>query len=312
MNRKGAAPTKSGPLSDEEIIDSFKRSGFPFELRLMKAFSDGGMDPVLGFRVAPAGSTETRELDLLASFSRSVVVGQKVLTVSLRLVVEAKSLPSDVAFVGLPWERPPDLELRVGRAYFGGRPSNRVLSDLERDGHAIVGASGLAEAFDPLNAAPVCVQWAIAKRLAGKDTVASANHDGPFWEWIDGVVRAAHSLNFSFSEFAVTSNHLRLQFELPVLMLATDQLRVLDVSLDPWTVSTTQRLILARTFQVHNHIEHRLVDVVTENGVPSFIEACRATVDKLKKLSADHAPTLIELASRQREQYQMALLQRAP
>jgi hypothetical protein len=301
------------PLSESEIRDGLNASGYPLEIRLLKAFSDGGMDPIIGFRVND-GEGSSREIDILANFTHAFGIGDgKVVNLQLRLLVEAKSLEPGAAFVGFPWQRPSDHNLRVNRMHFGGMPSNRAVPELDRDGDVILGPGGLSDAFDAMNAAPVCVQWAVARRTkAGSEQRTVASHDASFWEGIDGVVRSSHDMMVDHSMCRWPAEAHLMLFEMPVLVVATPTLWLYDaVAPQKAPLASTPSLILARTFELPDRTEHRLVDVVTEVGVPSFIEACRKTFEDLKARVSTHAEALVQIAKKQRGDLDMVMLNRS-
>lgn len=98
--QKAPQKTRSDALEEHEILDALGASGYPLEVRLLRAFSDGGMDPIIGFRIA-SGPTESREVDIIAQLTRNIPVGaERVLRVTLRLLVEAKAMEPGSAFVG--------------------------------------------------------------------------------------------------------------------------------------------------------------------------------------------------------------------
>jgi len=308
-NAKSKRP--SDPMIEDEILDALAASGYPLEIRLMKAFSEGGMDPIIGFRV-PGNGPESREIDIIAHFSKNLAIGDgRVFTVTLRLLIEAKSLEPGAAFLGFPWSRPSDHELRVGRARFGGSPTYRVLDAYEEDNGSILGAGGLAEAFDALNAGPVCAQWAVVRRTkSGAEQRPVASHDDPFWRGIDGVVRASSILMTEHSTYTRwPKDSFQILFELPVLIVATPHLWLHDATAPvASSLSRTPSLLLTRMFQVEARVEPRLVDIVSENAVPDFISACRSTIRELEKRLKRHAPTLADIAQRQRSELEEAEL----
>jgi hypothetical protein len=304
----------SDGLEQEEILAALAASGYPLEIRLLRAFTDGGMDPIIGFRVSDLPG-ESREIDLIAHFTRSVPVsGGYVIQVALRLLIEAKSLEPGAAFVGFPWTRPSDHDLRVGRARFGGAPSYRVDRRLEQDDQTVVGPGGLGEAFDSMNASPTCVQWAVARRTKpGQEQRTIATHDDIFWQGIDGIVRSSHTLMTEHSTHPWPKDVRLIVFEMPVLVVGTTNLWVFDAT-NPTPASaltSASRITLTRMFQVGPVVQDRLVDVVSEGGVPEFIEACRVTIDELEKRVGRHAAALIGLAQRQRSKLEELELEEA-
>jgi len=302
-------PKTSGePLTEHELLTALGSSGYPLEIRLLKAFRDGGMDPIIGFRI-PGQASESREIDIIAHFTRHISLGDgRVFRVTLRLVMEAKSLEPGAAFVGFPWERPTDHELRVGRARFGGALSYRVLPKFEDDQGAVIAPGGLAEAFDPLNSGPVCVQWCVVRRTKpGKEQRVFADHDGAFWKGMDGVVRATQDLMVEHSTHSWPREALLILFEMPVLVVAAPQLWLHDATgTNPPT--SVPSLILSRMFQLDDRVDHRLVDVVSEGAVPAFIEACSRTIDMLEERLRGKAGVLAEIADQQRAKLEEAEL----
>jgi hypothetical protein len=309
---KGKSPLE--PLTESEILDAVGASGYPLEIRLLKAFTDGGMDPTIGFRVSSAPG-ESREIDILASLIEHVAPGNgKLINITLRLVIEAKSLEPGAAFIGFPWNRPTPHEMRVHRMHFGGLPSNRVIRELRRDSDAINGAGGLSEAFDALNVAPVCVQWSVARRTkqGGGEQRPIATHDDPFWKGLDGTVRAAHALMHEHSTYKWSPTNYLVIFELPVLAIATPGLWLLDATNPSHSppLRQTQHLILGRMFQLEEHVEYRFVDVVTEGGVPALIAGCKSVITELKLRVAANAEALMSIGDQQRADLDMLRLER--
>lgn len=308
--------TRADALEEEEILGALAASGYPLEIRLLRAFSDGGMDPIIGFRIA-SGPTESREVDIIAHFTRNIPVGDgRVLRVTLRLLVEAKSMEPGSAFVGFPWKRPTEHELRVGRARFGGLPSYRIVRGFDQPNDVVIGKDGIADAFDPLNEAPVCVQWATVRRTkSGNEQRPVATHDDSFWDDIDGVVRASRAMMVSHTTHPWPKGTLMMLFEVPVLVVATPQLWLHEPAATPppsgSNLTSTHRLVLDRMFQLDHGVEQRLVDVVTEAGLPAFIESCRKTVEALEARVQRHAGALIEAAESQHESFEKLRIEAA-
>lgn len=312
---------RSVPLDDEEVLDALKASGFPLEIRLLKLFEQHGMFPMIGARM-PQLVGPTREIDLLVVHGKNVQVDAgPMISVSLRLLVEAKSLEPAAGFVGFEVTRPQEQALQVARARFGGAPSNRIFSALVRDGGFAVGPGGLAEAFDPMNKGPVCVQWAVTRRkTSGGDQHCFADHEHSFWDDIDGTVRSSHalmrdatiSMQRAYSGSAKSAvRQLHIMFDLPVLILATPHLWLFDAT-NPSQLSRCASVLLLRQFEVENRVDYRLVDVVTEAAVPDFIEACRATLGELAARVHRHANEMLAVAERQVQELQVWQLEQLP
>jgi hypothetical protein len=312
---------RSGPLDQQEILAALAASGYPLELRLLKLFEQHRMHPVIGFRV-PQLTGPTREIDLLVLASQNVQVdGGPMISVNLRLLVEAKSLEPAASFVGFEVEQPQAPALRTLRARFGGAPSNRIVAALERDGGFVLGPGGLAEAFDPMNTAPVCVQWAVARRKGkGIEQHCYAGHDESFWDDIDGVVRSSHAtmLDATMSMQRVLERsasagvrQLHIMIDVPVLVLATPHLWLFDAA-NPADLRKSGSLLLLRQFEVGSGVEHRLVDVVTEAALPAFIASCRDTLDGLLQRAQSNANEILAVAERQTQRFKVWQLEQLP
>lgn len=95
---------------------------------------------------------------------------------------------------------------------------------------------------------------------------------------------------------------LLMLFEMPVLVLATPQVWLHEpstASSGSSALTATERVVLDRMFQVDHGVEQRLVDVVTEAGVPAFITACQSAISDLERRVQRHAGALIEAAEKQ-------------
>lgn len=202
--------SKSGtpsPITDRQIVAAIERSGYPFEVELLNALEDAGLDPVNGIRLrvmeaetrAMRGdgdepvSAVTREIDTMARVHATHVVPGldepaigPVAALMLALI-EAKSLPSTSAFVGFPVKRPSAIDLRAARARFAGAPCYGPIPHLNE-------AAGIAQeisgALDPFNDAPCCIQWALVEEV--RQGEHRADHPTKWTSSIWNLVRAIH------------------------------------------------------------------------------------------------------------------------
>lgn len=292
-----AAPDKAKEApnapSDQEIIDAINTSGYPFEIRLLTTFDKEGMDPVPYFRSATDEDSDTKEIDLLASYTERA----DGVRLTFRAVIEAKSMPSSERFVGFSWKRPSDHELRVARLMIGGLPPLR-----EQPGHLwhlLFQEGGFAEALDPLNDGPVCVQWATIKPTQpgqGKGKVTAftgkANHDDAYWKSLDALVRATEwRARESSCVPSWPKDQPILLFEYATVIIATEHLLVYDASAN--TLNRVDHFMLHRPFEVAGKdVVYRLVDFVTEKGVADFAQRYRSARDKVKAVIEASSPLL--------------------
>lgn len=287
-------------LSDAEVLNALKASGFPLEIRLLEAFSKGGMNPSIGLRVAKDDGT-SREIDIVASLSRTIDLGSKrTLALTLRLLVEAKSMPSASAWVGFPWTRPTPNELRKARIQFGGRPSCGIAATIEGE-ETVSDLPGVAEAFDSMNAPPVCVQWAVVRHIKKQaDDKPFADHEDSHWKGIDGVVRSCATLAAQETSRLLWTGEHALTVNIPVLAVGTPQIRLVDArSSELPATSCSPAIILHSTFDLGADIDQRTVDVVSESGIPDLIQRCERTMDALAEALARNADRVVEIARSQ-------------
>lgn len=306
MSRK---PASSEELTEEELLRALSASGFPFEIRLLEAFTRGGMNPTLGARVAKGDGT-SREIDIVASLERQIALGdERQLTLTLRLLVEAKSMAPGTAWVGFTWAAPSSETLRAARAQFGGRPTCGLDEQLDAEG-LLSDLPGVSEAFDAMNGCPVCVQWAVVRHLKRQgDEVPFADHEDSHWKGIDGVVRSCGTLAREKTASLLWSSEYSVTINVPVLAVATPQIRLVDAREHPLnTTKGVPAVLLHSTFDLGEGIDRRTVDVVSEGGIPDLIERCNRTIDDLQSALEASGREVADIAAKQRSAAELHLL----
>jgi hypothetical protein len=94
-----------------------------------------------------------------------------------------------------------------------------------------------------------------------------------------------------------------------LLVVATKALHVYDTL--GKTFEQVDWFTLRRPFDLGDRVEERLVDIVTEAGVPAFIDACRSTMAGIKQRIESRSSEIESAAAAQYEKYKQASLDAA-
>ena len=303
MQRQSQRPDPGAEIQQAEIESAVARSGYPLEIRLLEAFEAAGMGPQIGTLTRPADTTHpkervpTREIDIVARLSHRLPLGERdAIYTSLSLTVAAKNLAPSAAMVGFKWKAVPSRELQLLRGRIGGSPTT-VFDGYPEANALACGEGGFSDAFEPLSRAPICVQWAIARRDDAME------QEKRYWRDLDVLVRAewTNAVADSHAYLGSRSPVKLLHFQLPVLVVATKALYVcsaLENKLDQIDWFT-----LRRTFDLGDRADERLVDIVTESGLPKFIEACKQTMAGITEVVTKHSAEIVTLATTQHAKY---------
>jgi hypothetical protein len=305
-----------GPLGTGEIKEAMARSGYPLEVRLWKRLlqedypREKRVRASFNPRFVVDGDGTRREVDLEADFQtwepepdgRSEGISR---TVFLRLLIEAKGMAEDAAFVGLksPFEPPSDPKFtQITRCYFSGYPSCNVLSEALAGANAVIN-SPLLECMGPLlEGANPSVQWALVRRAKDGKIHPVADHDQKFQDGLDTLVRAAAGREQDHTRRSHNRPHLTMALSLTALVVPNDRLYEIDIATNE--VMATPWLTLHRGFEVRGAVQDRIVDVFEERALPAMIErywrvlgalkvATKAAAPELKQAGADDAATLL-------------------
>lgn len=302
------------PIEPYEIEEAVLRSGYPLEIRLLEAFEDAGMAPQIGTLVRPDNqkppkdNLPTREIDIVAHLARRLEIGartdtgQDAIHATLSALVAAKNLAPSAAIVGFKWRDVPKRELQLGRCRFGGSPTTVLDGYPEANGLA-QGEGGFVDAFEPLTDAPVCVQWSIARRGGPLD------QEKRYWQDLDVLVKTESSTAMSTSHGFLNGRGVAkvLLFQLSVLVVATSAFHIYDALAKEKPFTQVDWFILRRQFNLGDRAEERLVDVVTEAGLPRFIAACKKTMDGIAERVEKRKDDVVRVATAQHAKYEDAL-----
>ncbi len=276
------APTSGTPTPDE-IRASLEMAGYPFEIRITEWMRINGMNPQYGWRLPVDGDGTTRELDIIGGLQVSFSDpsrDQRLASVGFEALVQAKRL-NEGAFVGFSDEpvAPTSPRLTVG-----GWPSFRMLEADPRSlsGEPTTAMLALGNVFDPLNAAPYCVQWAVAHRTKQHDV--RSDHEPGVFDDLQMLVNAAWQRMHGYTMFVLNRpagawSQPDMRFALPTL--------VLDAPLYFYNVHkkqliATDRLTLQMTVETLRGLRTSIVDIVTEQGLPEWRTAYDASLERLK------------------------------
>lgn len=296
MTPKKDKPT--GALSDNEITDALRLSGFPLEIRLLQQFDAAGFDPIVGFRLMLDEAGKSVEVDVMAYATASLAdyKGQ----IYLKAMIEAKQLVDRRVFVGMKWKQPTAHEMRSLRIRLSGRPTCQVLSD-GPGGQDLIqlmlgGAEPVAAAIDSLNEGIVCSNWAYVQdsKQFGVMALQDTEHRDSFAKLIRVVTALEEDTANHLTRTPGKPPMLQLQILSPTIVLGTPHLYVFDPLTEQ--LERTPRLILQQMFEAGGRVHARLVDVVTETGLPDFIDRYRRVVAALKTACDKRVDLLQQIA----------------
>lgn len=305
--------TPHAPIEQHEIEEAVLRSGYPLEIRLLEAFESAGMAPQIGTLVrpeqrrAPKDHLATREIDIVAHLTHRLALGartkkgQDAIHTTLSVLVAAKNLAASAAIVGFKWRDVPKRDLLLARCRFGGSPTT-VLDGYPEANTLAYGEGGLADAFEPLAGAPVCVQWSIARRGESLD------QEKRYWQDLDVLVKTEWSNAVATSHGLLDGRGVAkvLLFQLPVLVVATNAFHIYDALAKQKPFTEVDWFTLRRQFDLGDRAEERLIDVVTEAGLPRFIEACKKTMAGIAQRIDTRSEEVAGLATAQHAKYEHA------
>ncbi len=297
MSKPSPRADPNAEIEQTDIESAVMRSGYPLEIRLLEAFERANMSPQIGTLFRPPDATHprdpapAREIDIVAHLSHRQPLGElDAIYANLSLIVAAKNLASTAAMVGFKWKDVPKRELELLRSQIGGSPTT-VLDGYPEANALACADGGFCDAFEPLSRAPVCVQWAIARR---DDAIEQERR---YWRDLDVLIRAERS------------PVKLLRFQVPVLVVATRTLHVC-VALEN-RFEQVDWFTLRRTFDLGDRVEERLVEVVTEKGLPNFIEACRRTMDGITAVVSARSGEIASIATAQHAKFLRAMQEAA-
>ena len=294
-------PKKTGPLKDAEIKAALQHSGFPLEIRLLHAFDAAGFDPVIGHRFIPGEGEKSAEVDVMANALGTLANSQG--DVLLRAMVEAKQFIERMAFVGFKWKQPDAHTMRSLRIRFSGRPTCQVLADARNQQDLVqlmLGPPGpIAAALDPLNEAVVCHHWAEVQDHEKFDFIAKQDdtHRDSFLKLVRVTTWLEEDTATMLTRTPGKPPLLRIQILSPTIVIATPHLYVYDSITG--TLETTSSLILDQTHDAGGKVHRRFVDVVTEAGLPQFIDRYHRTLEGLRAACDKHLNDLSSIAHKQ-------------
>lgn len=304
MGNNQSRPT--GPLTDKEILDSLKHSGFPLEIRLLQAFNEGGFDPTPPHRfLLGEGEERSAEIDVTARAMETLADHRGLLL--LTLMVEAKQIDERKAFVAFKWKQPTPLEMRAARMRFCGLPTYQVLRNgVDLGGRFSQFLSGgekpAMAALDGLNQAPLCHHWCFVRENPKRDWRPEATQEDDMRQSFRKLVHATTWLERESAVFflrhAGDSPLWRLEVKFPTIVIATPQLYTFDALTN--TLEGTPRLILREMYEVGGEIHARYVDVVTEKEIPNLMLRYREAARALRTACDEGAGELSKIVEEQR------------
>jgi hypothetical protein len=228
------------------------------------------------------------------------------LSLTVRLLIEAKGLERGAAFVALTTGNGMPLDdLVTYRTYWGGAPSFGITEPI--GGVAAHRFAAVAKrAFADLCGAKVAYQWTLGRRR--RDGEPFADQEENFGKALDCIVRAAHAETARQSKEIKLPPVTHVTISVPVLALAT---RLLVYNADTETLSPIDRMMLVRGFDVGVGTGIRLVDLVTEGAIPSFLEKYQAAAALLATDLAEAGDLVLATAREQVNRRATQLLENA-
>lgn len=268
------------------------------ELRVLQTMSEAGIACVAGYRVPGGRETDSAEVDILGVVSRDQLTefngepGQ--LTIQLELFCEAKNFGSDEAFVGLCLPAQTAIQT-VSRLRWGGVPCAGFVDTTALQ--AI--APGLKSAFAALDAPRLCLQWSTIRGSTKNPPSYPfiAEHDGGYARGVENICRAAAIAALPTWRGSKAPRHLLLKIPLSVLIYGGQKLKVhspADLGIEG---CLRWRLQQAVVIDGQNHF--RLVDVVHESELRSFLDECVSAAQAALPVFGPQAQALHEAAQRQ-------------
>jgi hypothetical protein len=290
------------PISAADVLSALNRSGYPLEIRLWKVLNEvPHARTMFNPRVAVGPDGARREVDLVTNFyewaPHDKGTGEGLdYKAFIRLLLEAKGMARDEAFVGLRLKgRDPEAEEPFNgfpRCYLAGYPSSRVLRRADAGTNTIMNTS-VPDCMAPLHdGANVCVQWATIKQSGNPRVSQPANHDPLVHEALDTLVQAARNFETYYTRVVLKRPRLTVVASLTALVVPND--RLFEVDIDTQEVRPTSWLILRRPFEVEEMVEDRLIDVFEERALPAMIERYSAMLTALRAAVRANEAELLE------------------
>jgi hypothetical protein len=298
-------PRPIGPLTDEEIRDSLKHSGFPLEIRLLQAFDEGGFDPTPPHRFILGEGDKERSAEIDVTARAMEVLADNRGLLLLTLMVEAKQIDERVAFVGFKWKQPTPHEMRAARIRFSGLPTCQVLSDGPNDARftqfLLGGEKPPMVALDGLNQAPLCHHWCFVRENPKREFRIEATQEDDMRQSFRKLVHVTTWLERESARFFWQNPEplqWRLEIKFPTIVIATPQL----YTFDPLTndLAKTQSLTLREMYDVGGEIHARYVDVMTETEIPNLMSRYRQAARALRTACDQGALELSDIVEEQR------------
>jgi hypothetical protein len=307
---------KDKPLERDEIVSALESSGYPFEVALYQQFSAAGMNPELGqrFRVRdPALGGDglvSREIDVIARVFAGSGVGLNLVSAGITPLIEAKKLNEPIRLVGILTPPPEPDQLKRWRAKFHGCPSFGVLPKDGTNAPLFLNSPGIGDSLAPFLDAPYCAHWAVVRRKdKGSTSQAFASgdtgdenvriHDGfqtlvAAATWLERVA----SENLQRAPVSVVPVPA-LGVHLPTLIVHTPTLHLYDPATK--TLTDTDWFTLSKSYEIDGEVVHRLIDVVSHDGVAALIARCKQACKALLELMLANHAELHKLAVELRE-----------
>lgn len=315
-SKSGQRHDPDAQIQQAEIERAVARSGYPLEIRLLEIFEAANMRPQIGTLVRSGemsrtkDNLSTREIDIVANLSHRLPLGpatekgQDAIHATFSVVVAAKNLAPSAALVGFKWRGVPKKELQLLRCQVGGAPTT-VLDGYPEANQITFADGGLSDAFAPLADVPVCVQWAIARR---DDPMEQEKR---YWRDLDVLVRTewTNAVAATLGCLGGRGPAKVLLFQLPVLVVATKTLQVYGALENKY--EQLDWFVLRRTFDLGDRMGERLVDVVTESGLPKLIDASKRTMAGIIERISARSDEIASIATAQHAKYQHAQQQAA-
>ncbi|MGD0679547.1 MAG: hypothetical protein ABSC94_29515 [Polyangiaceae bacterium] len=131
-------------------------------------------------------------------------------------------------------------------------------------------AHAMAQALEPLNVGPHCIQWALVE-WGGQEHVA--RHPAPWASAIAHVVRGSAILARESSKFQLevptTHRQARVDFAQPTIFVKTNQLYLFDAV--DGSLTKTSHLMLAQYHELDTGDQSlRVIDIVANGDIQAF------------------------------------------
>ena len=132
---KPQQPEAEQPLSDADVLEAIKASGYPFEVTLLQQFKTADIHAAISVPRPKGSNGETKEIDIVAQVSRLRNIDDTTIQVELFVFIEAKNFNPPKCFIGIDTEPLGTAELIARGSAIGGVPSSGYIQGMPCGNH---------------------------------------------------------------------------------------------------------------------------------------------------------------------------------